>query len=92
MIHVLPKGEAVDPATAAAIVQQLEAAFAPHRCWVHVGEDHHLDFEVTTMRGDPVVALTPSPLARIAKPGALATMIEVAKQLGREHGHTFDTP
>jgi len=92
VIHDLPKGAAVDTAAAEAIVRQLEAAFAPHRCWVHVGEDHHLDFEVMTMNGDPVAALTPSPMDWIAKPGELAAVIEVAKQLGREHGHTFDTP
>jgi hypothetical protein len=37
-----------------AIRKRLEAAFLPHRCFVNVSDDQFLDFEVTTLMGDPV--------------------------------------
>lgn len=77
------------PDQAEVVRQQIEAAFAPHRCWVTLSADGHVDFEVMTLMGDPVVALSYCPLGPL---DGLPELLAQAKAIGRQAGHSFTTP
>ncbi|MBO1081643.1 hypothetical protein [Roseomonas haemaphysalidis] len=78
-----------DAAQAEAVRQQVKAAFAPHRCWVTLTEEGQLDFEVMTLIGDPIVALSRAPLGPL---DALPELLAQAKAVGRGIGYSFSTP
>ena len=92
MIPDLVRGPLLDDAQVQAICRKIEAAFLPHRCWVNVTATQDLDFEVMTLRGDPVVSCSPYPIESIANPADLDSVLFEAKLLAAEFGHAFDRP